>query len=135
MSRRSSSAAPASSSSSSSSAGPQATLAPGAWPFGTARPAGAPAPAPAAPAAAPTPGKRAKVSFDQVKVEKGVPIPSRVVTSTNEGQKLLESMAPGDMVRVNAAQAKSLCFAARRAKLPVTTRRLSATELGVWRLK
>jgi hypothetical protein len=50
-------------------------------------------------------------------------------------EKVLESMAPGDMVRVSEAQAKALAMVARRAKLRITTRRLSATELGVWRVE
>ena len=139
MTRRSSAATSSSSTSSSTVApagqAPQTTLAPGAWPFGATRPA-TPAAAPdAAPAPKTSPGKRSAVTFDQVRIESGVPLPSRVTTSTHEGQALLEVMKPGDMVRVTESQAKSLAFAARRASIKVTTRRLSATELGVWRLK
>lgn len=120
-------------------AAPQTTLAPGAWPFGTARPPESPnasaAKAAAEPAEKPGTGVRAMVTFGEVKVEKGVPIPGRAVRSSNEGKALLESMAPGDMVRVSEAQAKALAMVSRRAKLRITTCRLSATELGVWRVE
>jgi hypothetical protein len=139
MTRRSSAATSSSSTSSSTVApaghAPQTTLAPGAWPFGATRPATPASPPEEAPAAKTTSGKRPRVTFGELKVEKGVPLPSRVTTSTNEGQALLERMAPGDMVRVTESQAKALGFAARRTGIKVTTRRLSATELGLWRLK
>lgn len=92
----------------------------------------------AKPVATPT-RTRSREAFDPLAIEirKGVPMPPST-TGKDAGTpllQLLQRLQPGDSVVVSHKLGKALLNAGRRAKIPVATRLLSDTEMGVWRLE
>lgn len=74
---------------------------------------------------------------DEVPIRRGVPLPSMAGGRRSDKAKalrLLERMAPGDMVEVPAVAARSMASAARKAHITVALRKITDTTHGVWRL-
>lgn len=73
----------------------------------------------------------------EVPIRRGVPLPPLTGGRRSDKAKalrLLERMAPGDMVEVPAVAARSMASAARKAHITVALRKINETTHGVWRL-
>jgi hypothetical protein len=89
------------------------------------------------------PAKRARVTapaFDPTKIEvKRAPLPGvRTGLDPAQGvryQALLDRMKPGDYVELAPILARGLQAYAKKVKVEVALRKLSAEQVGIWRTK
>lgn len=65
------------------------------------------------------------------KIEKGIPMPKAQKTGITD---LLRSMQVGDSVLVTKKDAKSMLVINKRVEIKIATRKVSETEMRVWRI-
>lgn len=65
------------------------------------------------------------------KIEKGIPMPKARKTGITD---LLRSMQVGDSVLVTKKDARSMLVINKRVEIKIATRKVSETEMRVWRI-